>query len=106
MIKASKFTNTDELLECLKTLPRKPQKTKTETGYRISMSITPDKIWNITQPWLNLINEFLTENRLSIAWDWRYWIDSDDMELTHLLILEDPNQTDIFTKRPETDILK
>ena len=69
----------------IKKLPRKPQETNTKNWKSISVSIPIHKIYGCTIEDLDEIYNWLEKENVCVAWDGRYWINSNDMEFTYLL---------------------
>ena len=83
---ASDFTDTEQILKILKTLPRKPQEEKTEDGRRtIFTSINIAWIYEEKQEVFKVIDDWLKKENVSVAWDGKHGIDTGDFEFTYLL---------------------
>jgi len=83
---ASNYTTSEALFKMLKELPREPQEVLQEDWKRlIKMSVCIFWIYSRESKEIQEINDWLEKNNLAIKWDWRFSIDSTDMEFTTLL---------------------
>jgi len=85
-IMASQVWTIKDLLEVLKKLPRKPQETpQGDWTTCISTAMNLKYLYWINDEDFKEIQDWMDEENVCVAWDWRYWIDSEDMEFTTLL---------------------
>lgn len=85
-IMASQFTDTEQILEMLKKLPRKPsEKSNLDWTKTMYTSINVAWIYQEKQEVFKEIDDWLKKENVSVAWDWKYMIDTWDMEFTYLL---------------------